>query len=79
MDQADFLGHGTAKFWFANSLGPLTVFPQQCATNAVRRLASIRKSWKRYRDDLVFCFPISSGATLTQKQRGVYGTTLARR
>ena len=80
MDQAEFVAHGTSKFWFANSLGPLTVFPVQCATNAVCSLASSRRSWKRYRDDLVFCFPItSSGSKMSRKEKGVYGTALARR
>ncbi|CAE7715060.1 unnamed protein product [Symbiodinium sp. CCMP2592] len=70
------LTQSTAKFWFANSLGSLVVFPQQFATQKVCSAASGRRRWQRYRDDLVLLLPLASRRRLSQKQQNIYGTSL---
>ncbi|CAE7541703.1 hypothetical protein AK812_SmicGene107 [Symbiodinium microadriaticum] len=70
------LTQSTAKFWFANSLGSIAVFPQQLATEKVCRMVSRRRRWQRYRDDLVLLLPLASPRRLSTKQRKIYGTRL---
>ena len=72
------LTQSTAKFWFANSLGSLVVFPQQFATQKVCSVASRRRRWQRYRDDLVLLLPLASPRRLSTKQQNIYGTSLGR-
>ena len=79
----EYLAHATAKFWFRNAEGSLTVFPQQCATKAVNDLArnNKRSRWRRYsdRDGLGFILPVSSSVRhLTTKQQEIYGSSLAK-
>lgn len=68
----------TAKFWFANSLGSLIVFPQQFATKKVCRMASSRRQWRKYRDDLVLLLPVAAPSRMSRKQQDLYGTSLSR-
>ena len=74
------LTQSTAKFWFANSLGSIAVFPQQLATEKVCRMVSRRRRWQRYRDDLVLLLPLAATPQrLSTKQQNIYGTPLGRR
>ena len=79
-DDGSYLVHAAAKFWLRNALGPLAVFPQQCATQAVHEITRQRagERWKKYGKRLAFVIPKTSpGGTSMQVNR--YGSVLARR
>lgn len=73
-----------AKFWFANQLGPLTVFPHPLAVMALHRFfteseAVMARSWERYSGKLAYFLPISSrGGKLSKHQEKMYGFVRAR-
>ena len=55
-----FLLQASAKFWFANCLGSLTVFPLQLATLSVHEMMQAHEHYERYSGDLAFLLPVSS-------------------
>ena len=73
-----------AKFWFANQLGPLTVFPPQLAVMAAHRFFSeseavTARSWERDCGKFAYFLPISSrGGKLSKHQEKIYGFVRAR-
>ena len=79
-DGASYHQPAIINFWFANGLGPLTVFPTQCSIMAVYDLLtnSARRVWKRHHSDLAFVLPKSSTATLSKRGRQQYGTGQAK-
>lgn len=81
MAGGDYLVQATAKFWFANELGSLTIFPSQLATTSVRDV--IREGiedYECYPGNLAFCLPMSAvGRPIDAKGLQKYGSRLARR
>ena len=80
-DNLDLLAllQSIAKFWYANSLGPLTVFPWQIAIDAAYATASspCQRKFLRNEEELAFILPVSSRPS--RKGRiPKYGTGLAR-
>ncbi len=71
-----FLIQACAKFWFANRLGSLTVFPCQLATLSVHEMMQAREHYECYSGDLAFVLPASSPGA--QKNIEPYGSRLAR-
>ena len=74
----DFLTPACAKFWFANDLGSLTVFPSQPATLAVQDVMTQHAKagcWAQYLEDFAFVLPCS-----TRHRHGLekYGNSIAR-
>ena len=80
MRQGDrFLLQASAKFWFANRLGSLVVYPFQLATESVHdEMMQAREHYERYSGDLAFLLPIFSSGTLTKGCIQTYGSRLAR-
>ena len=78
--EREYLTHAAAKFWRTNSLGALTVFPQQLAIDGVCRVAGKgSRQWLRHSQDLAMVIPVSSsGGKLSRKGQAKYGTGLAR-
>ena len=70
-----------AKFWFANELGSLTIFPSQLATTSVRDVIRERsEDYECYPGNLAFCLPMSAvGPPIDAKGLQKYGSRLARR
>jgi hypothetical protein len=70
-----------AKFWFANELGSLTIFPSQLATTSVRDVIRERsEDYECYPGNLAFCLPMSAvGPPIVAKGLQKYGSRLARR
>ncbi|CAJ1361604.1 unnamed protein product [Effrenium voratum] len=69
-----------AKFWFANALGTLPVFPAQLALSAMSKVissASSSQSWHFDDRQLAFCIPISSQGRRTG-QVSQFGSRAAR-
>ncbi|CAE7403797.1 unnamed protein product [Symbiodinium sp. CCMP2592] len=65
-----------AKFWFANSLGDLTVFPNQCAIQALYktiRQASPAAKWTDDPGTLAFLFPMGTAPRSKLKRRQLGG------
>ena len=80
-DGTGYLLPAIVKFWFTNALGPLTVFPRQCATLALYDRVTnpaTKRSWQRPQADFAFFVPRSSTKTLTRKQKEQYGSGQAR-
>ena len=73
-----YLLHASAKFWFANCLGSLTVFPFQLATLSVHEMMQAREHYERYSEDLAFLLPVSSTGRRTKDCVQTYGSRLAR-
>ena len=75
-----YLIQATAKFWFANQLGSLTVFPYQLATIAAHDevIGKSSQDYKSYEGDLAFFLPVSSKGKITKRDLQKYGSTLAR-
>ncbi|CAE7359322.1 unnamed protein product [Symbiodinium natans] len=75
-----YLVQSIAKFWFTNGLGPLTVFPGQCANKAVCDVASKHgtPAWTRYTKPLAFFLPVSSRGKSSKGARKKFGSTHAR-
>ena len=79
MKQGDrYLLQASAKFWFANRLGSLKVFPYQLATLSVHDMMQAREHYECYSADLAFLLPISAPGTRSQKCLETYGPRLAR-
>ena len=81
-DDSRYLIHAAAKFWSTNSLGDLTVFPQQCATEALHALIQGQQrpgssTWQRPRKESAFVLPKSNKFRQTKVQKRQYGSTLA--
>lgn len=75
-----YLPPAAAKFWFANRLGSLTVFPAQLATISVHEVMQVQShAYDYYSEDLAFVLPVSSLGRNTNACRQEYGSTLARR
>ena len=77
-DQGGYLLQANAKFWFANHLGSLTVYPFQLATVSVHEMMHAREHYERYSGDLAFLLPISSTGKRTRGCIQTYGSRLAR-
>ena len=78
--EREYLTHAAAKFWRTNSMGALTVFPQQLAIEAVCRVAGRgSRRWLRHSEDLAMVIPISAkGGNLSREHKAKYGNGLAR-
>ena len=77
-DQGGYLLHASAKFWFANRLGSLTVFPFQLATVAVHKMMQAREHYECYSGDLAFLLPIFAAGARSKKCIETYGSRFAR-
>ena len=77
---AEYLGQSIAKFWFTNQLGPLTVFPGQCAIRAVLARANQfgTSPYVRCKKQLAYFLPVSSRSTITKVHLQTYGSRRAR-
>ena len=79
MKQGDrYLLQASAKFWFENRLGSLTVFPSQLATLSVHEMMQARDHYECYSRDLAFLLPISAPGSRSEKCLETYGPRLAR-
>ena len=79
MKQGDrYLIQASAKFWFANRLGSLTVYPFQLATLSVHEMMQACEHYERYSGDLAFLLPVSSAGRRSEKCFETYGHRLAR-
>ena len=78
-ESQEYLIHAAAKFWHRNAKGPLTVFPQQCATLEVCRLAEADRSraWQKYTKELAFLIPKSAHPSPSSQLRRKYGNAAA--
>ena len=76
-----FMIQATAKFWFMNQLGSLTVFPSQLATVAMEQVvqSSTRKSRERYSGNLAYVLPIAGAENKSKRTIKRYGSGLAKR
>ena len=77
-DQSGYLLHASAKFWFANRLGSLTVFPSQLATVSVHEMMQAGDHYESYSGDLAFFLPVFSPGANSKKCVEMYGSRLAR-
>lgn len=77
-DQGGYLLQASAKFWFANRLGSLTVFPFQLATASVHEMMQAREHYECYSGDLAFLLPVSSTGKRTKGCGQTYGSRRAR-
>ena len=84
-DEGRYLIHAIAKFWFTNTLGPLTVFPQQCATEALHEIICRKvqhhrgiPGWRRPQAAMAFFLPRSSSSVKTKTLARRFGSSLAR-
>ncbi|CAJ1365771.1 unnamed protein product, partial [Effrenium voratum] len=70
---------GITKFWWWNSLGPLTVYPSQCAVEVMHSTTAQRgsSSWQRNPGHLAFFLPIGSHRARADQIRE-YGSEIAR-
>ncbi|CAJ1424501.1 unnamed protein product, partial [Effrenium voratum] len=69
---------GITKFWWWNSLGPLTVYPSQCAVEVMHTTAQRgSSSWQRDPGHLSFFLPIGSHRARADQIRE-YGSEIAR-
>ena len=67
-----YLVQSIAKFWFANRMGRLTVYPSQAACAAVQEvMQTVRPgtSWVPCHNDLAFFLPVTSRCSSKAKQR----------
>ena len=75
-----YLIQSATKFWFENTMGDLTVFPQclalQTVYDAMPRHGS--HSFKKYKNDLAFVLPVTSRSGSKLKARMEYGSMLAK-
>ena len=80
--EAFYLVQLCVKFWFANSLGRLVVFPSDFASLAVHDLikSAQMRSWKNSSESLAYFLPRAQvgSATVTNAQRRTFGSALAR-
>ena len=75
-----YLIQSAVKFWFENSLGNLTVYPQTCALHAVREVMLQSRhchKWARYKFNLAFAFPVTSLSGSKAKLRRIHGSMRA--
>ena len=76
-----YLIQSIAKFWFANDLGTLTVFPFQLATIAMSTAiesASSTQSWQAWGTQLAFFLPASNPGPRSADTSSRFGSRLAR-
>ena len=67
-----------AKFWFANGLGSLPVFPVPLATSALDHAIRYEsQNWISNSQAFAFALPVRQGR-VTEKQLKIYGSKLAR-
>ena len=80
-DDSRYLIHAAAKFWFTNSLGDLTVFPQQCATDALiqgnGQQPPAISTWQHPQKERAFILPMTSQIKQTRSQKRQYGSIMA--
>ncbi|CAJ1398346.1 unnamed protein product [Effrenium voratum] len=71
---------GLTKFWYANSCGPLVVYPYSFAYEAVaKRIQECRDvGWRRSTNNLVFVLPWRHGS-FSNKRKSVFGHVMAYR
>ena len=71
---------GIAKFWFANSLGPLTVFPSQMGLNQLLNLIrqGNQQTWSTCSIRRAFLLPRSATGKITKSGTQKYGSRVAR-
>ena len=67
-----------AKCWFANKLGPLTVFPNQNAIMALHAAIRLPRNWVYNAHKLAYVLPMSSGKPSKKKQLELGGTAAFR-
>ena len=81
--ESRYLIHSVAKFWLANALGSLTVFPSQCAVEALSEVIakcanqSLDARW-RCPGSMAFFLPMSNVGRISRSQASRYGSSLAR-
>ena len=79
----EHLSHGTAKFWLANGLGSLIVYPPVCAVKAVCAVAKSYsgRRWVECGDtgEAAFLLPKPAPGKPSNTQLKIYGSTEARR
>ena len=71
---------GIAKFWFANRLGPLTVFPSQMGLNQLYNLIGQgnQQTWSSCSTQRAFLLPRSATSRLTKTGTQRYGSRASR-
>ena len=79
--EGEYVVHAAAKFWRANSLGALAVYPQQLTVKTLSRLIISDKNnrqWFRHLEKLAIVIPIASSSTMSKKDKQKYGSRLAK-
>ncbi|CAK8987442.1 Phosphopantothenate--cysteine ligase 1 [Durusdinium trenchii] len=78
-DGTGFTIQAAAKFWFANSLGSLVVFPSQLATISLSDLVRSHgtRGWERYSGELAYILPISNKGKKRDTRVLKYGSSAA--
>ncbi|CAE6916829.1 unnamed protein product [Symbiodinium natans] len=74
-----FLPTAIAKFFFTNSLGPLTVYPSTSCFMEAHRIAAASlpsHAWQSYHEEIAFFLPHGSAtrSRISKTQRKTYGT-----
>lgn len=79
MGDNGILVQAAAKFWYANQLGSLTVYPPQLATISVHEvMQGSREDYERYTTGLAFVQPVSSKSRSSKAGLRKYGSAVAR-
>ncbi|CAE7225078.1 unnamed protein product [Symbiodinium necroappetens] len=75
-----YLVQSATKFWFENTMGDLTVFPQCLALQTVYDATLLHgsHSFKKYKNDLAFLSPVTSRSGSKVKARAEYGSMSAK-
>eukprot|EP00438_Fugacium_kawagutii_P005311 Skav231741 [mRNA] locus=scaffold638:238582:239667:- [translate_table: standard] len=71
----------SSKFWFANQLGCLTVFPYQPSVMNVLNIvveSSKTRTWEAYSGSLAYFLPITGRGRMTTQEKEKYGYARAR-
>ena len=79
--QTDYLSQAIPKFWLANNLGPLVVYPDQISEREVYNILtqpSKLQSWNRYVHPSAFVLPMSSQCQISKTEKRKYGSRLGR-
>ena len=77
----EYLSQAIPKFWLANNLGSLTVYPEFTSIPKVYNILNESRraqSWKRYKSQAAFLLPTGTQGKITDKQRRIYGSRGAR-
>ena len=67
-----YWNHALVKFWFANSLGDLPVYPPWALLDAVARVLEEPRQWTSKRQQMAFILPCADTWNLTPRMKDFY-------